>query len=214
MGRSTSLTHGVHTLSKFLKICVAVLAVLALSGTAVAGPTTAKITAAKVKKIAKAQIAKAAPTLTVKSAGTATNATNADNAAKVGGKTPAQLKTVIAAISSPTAVSDVGVGGTDVATVAFTVAAPSTMLLSATVELSGQTGETGRCVLGIDAVNASLGYEVDFATAGTSAMVLAANSPALPLTAGDHTARVRCFADAGSVAKSDAALQVTAVPTD
>lgn len=199
-------------MSKLLKICVAVLAVLALSGTAVAGPTTAKVTAAKVKKIAKAQIAKAAPTLTVKSAGTATDAANAANAAKLGGKTAAQLKTVIAAVSSPSAVSDLGSGGTDVATVDFTVAVPSTMLMSATVELTGQSGETGRCVLGIDAVNASLGYEIDFASAGAGSAVVALNSPALPLAAGEHTARVRCFADTGTVAKSDAALQVTAVP--
>jgi hypothetical protein len=196
-------------LSKLLKICVAVLAVLALSGTAVAGPTTAKITANKVKKIAKAQIAKAAPTLTVKSAGTATNAANAANAAKLGGKTAAQLKTVIAATSSASAVADVG-SGTEVASVDFTVAAPSTMIMSATVELVGNAGEQGRCILGIDDANASQSFETDFA--GSGALVLAVNSPALQVAPGTHTAQLTCFADSGTVGKDVVALQVTAVP--
>jgi hypothetical protein len=185
---------------------VAVVALsLAMIGTAVAGPSAAKITTAKVKKIAKAQIAKAAPGLSVGNAGT------------VGGRSVAQVKTVLAGNESPTVVSAIGFTGVAVVNVDFALPATSTVHLSGVVELSGDggLGDEGTCELKLDGVTKGLNFEAAFDDVGDdNSAVISALTTVSNVAAGSHVASLFCSQNegTGAIGKDDAAIQVTAVP--
>ena len=186
---------------KFLKICVAILAVLALSGTAVATPSAARLTATKVKKIAKKEIAKAAPNLSVKNAGT------------LGGKTAAQITPVLTTAQS-SSVINVPNGGVDVVQVAFVLNAASHIAVSGVVELQGaDSDERAQCLAKLDGSSISLGYETTFDDIGANNEAsLAVQGQSAAVAAGAHIVTISCSQLAGVVTKDDAAVQVLGVP--
>jgi len=207
-------------MNKFFKPSASILvAVLALSlagfGTAYAA---APISKAVVKKIAKKEIKKAAPTLAVDKANSATTAATATNANALGGKSLAQVQTVIAGNQNASVVGDIG-AGTDAVTVNYTLAAASKVNFSGTVELQGDgsTDDVAQCVIRNDGTTISLGYETtfdDIGAASTNPVVNVVLTSATSVAAGAHTAVLRCstIGGTGAILKDDAALNLVAVP--
>jgi hypothetical protein len=215
------------TTSKLLKPVVALLAAVTLVCVAVAGTSTAAPSArggvGQVKKLVAKQIAKAAPTLSVARAKTADSATTAataataSNAQAVGGRSLAQLQTVLDGATSTSVVNDIGTGGTDVVTLAYTLAAPSRVNFSGVVELGGDnsSGVTATCVIRNDGSLVSAAFETTFDDIGTNA-----NNPASDVVlssvgtvpAGAHVATLHCSRSASAVSKDDAAINIVAVP--
>lgn len=186
-----------------------VIAVVALSvalvGTAVAGPTAAKVTTAKVKKIAKKQIAKAAPKLSVK------------NASTVGGRSVGQLKTVLAGNQNSSVITSIGNVDTVMVSVAYTLAAASTVQLDAVAELDGDGSldDAAECFVENDGSTVGLLFEVTFDNAGSDNPTVNSVLATLPsVPAGAHLATLACnqVAGTGTVTMDDSAIQVTAVP--
>jgi hypothetical protein len=195
---------------KKISAAAVVLLIAALTLGMVGSATGAgSLTASKVKKIAKKQIAKAAPGLTVASA---------NNSTTVGGKSVAQIQTVVAGTQNSSVV-DIG-GGTDVVTLNYTLAAPSRVLFQGVAELDGDGGTTApgdeaTCVIRNDGSTISLNYEVAFDDIGTdnptAAVVLTSSSA---VAAGAHIATMRCSTanGTGPITKDDAALNIIGVP--
>ena len=200
-----------RTLIKSTAAALVVALALAISvvSTSTAAPAF-KLTAGKVKKIAQKQIAEAAPTLSVNKAKSADLATNAN---ALGGRSLAQVKPVLA-VAQNSAITAVPPGGLDVVTVSFTLAAPSTVALSSSIELLGaEADERALCNARIDGTTISLGYETTFDDINTSnEAVVSVVSGSANVAAGAHTATVNCVSLAGTVTKDDAALNVVAVP--
>lgn len=213
--------------SKLLKPAVALVPALTLVWVAVAGTSTAapaaRVGVGQVKKIVAKQIAKAAPTLSVAraktadSATTATTAATATNAQAVGGRSLAQLQTVLNGANSPSVVNDIGAGGTDVVTLDYTLAVPSRVNFSGVVELGGDNsaGVTASCVIRNDGALVSAAFETTFDDIGVNA-----NNPASDVVltsvgtvpAGAHVATLRCSRTTSAVSKDDAAINIVAVP--
>jgi hypothetical protein len=201
---------------------VAVLAIsLAMLGSAVAAPTTLKITKSTIRKIADKEIDKTAPTLVVakaNSATTATTATTATNADALGGRSLAQVQTVIAGAENQNAFPiGTGVAGTDVVTLNYTLAVASKVSFEAVVELEGDdtTADRAQCNIRSDGVIASSGYESSFEDANTAnpesnAIVTFLDN----VPAGAHVASMRCLqtSGTGTINKDAAAINIVAVP--
>jgi hypothetical protein len=203
---------------------VAVLAIsLAMLGSAVAAPTTLKITKSTIRKIADKEIDKTAPTLVVakaNSATTATTATTATNADALGGRSLAQVQTVIAGAENQNAFpigTGTGVAGTGVVTLNYTLAVASKVSFEAVVELEGDdtTADRAQCNIRSDGVIASSGYESSFEDANTAnpesnAIVTFLDN----VPAGAHVASMRCLqtSGTGTINKDAAAINIVAVP--
>ncbi len=203
---------------KYLKpsasILVAVLAIsLAMVGSAMAAPTTLKITTQTIKKIAKKEIKKAAPKLAVDKANSATTAATATNANALGGKSLAQIQTVVAGAQNASVV-DIG-AGTDVVTVNYTLAAASRVNFSGVAELDGDSGgDEAICSIRNDGNTISLSFETAFDDIGSDNPVEAVvMTSAATVAAGAHVATLRCSTvSGGPITKDDAAINLVAVP--
>lgn len=207
--RETAIVTSMPTLSKSVGAVVAVLALsVAAYGTAEAGPSAAKITVAKIKKVAKAEIAKAAPKLSVK------------NSSTVGGKTPAQLKTVVAGAQNSGVIGDLGTTSVPVVTLNYALAAPSAVNFQGVAELGGDGSDADTeayCSIYNDGDQISITFDVTFDDIGTDAVNPAVNvvlTSASTVAAGAHVAELRCRRDTNGTAvfKDDAAINIVAAP--
>jgi hypothetical protein len=186
---------------------------IVLAGTALAGPGA--ITKSQVKKIAKKQANKQitvrAPGLSVAravSADTATDAQNAQNANTVDGANASDLKTSSAFFQNGTFIADLGGSFVDVASATITTQGSGRILAAGSAELAGaDTDEVGACRIEIDG-SISLLYSSAPDDIGTSNQFVIAVNFAVTRPAGTYTARLRCFAAAGTISKDDAAISL------
>jgi hypothetical protein len=112
--------------------------------------------------------------------------------------------------------------GTDVLSVAYTLAAPSRVNFSSVAELVGSNGNSqASCSIRNDGASVGASFQTAFDDVGTNNPAsLVVLSSAAVVAAGNHTAAVRCFNDnpgagvgeGGVVAKEDVALNLIAVP--
>ena len=178
--------------------------VVAVGGTAIAGPLANKSALSKsekkqTKKLAQSEIQKAAPTLSV---------ANADT---VDGLDATALKVVSAATVNIALVSLTG-AYTPVATVNITTQAPSRILATGSVEMTGDTSdERAQCKLVIDGVSGPE-TETTFDDINTNNEAVVSMDFSVSRPAGTYTATVQCAALSGTVGKDDASINVWGIP--
>jgi hypothetical protein len=175
--------------------------VVALAGTAIAGPLATKSALNKaeknqVKKLARGEINKAAPGLTVANANT------------VDGANASDLKTSSAFDENTTQVASLGASFVDVATATITTHSAGHVLATGSIQLDGDdSGEAGACEISIDgsdsAIYSSAPDDIGFGNPDVIAVNFAVTRPA-----GTYTARLKCFASVGTVGKTAAAINV------
>ena len=179
--------------------------VVALAGTAIAGPLATKSVLVKaekkqVKKISKnqanLQIDQRAPGLSVANANT------------VGGLKASDLKTSSAFNQNTTFDSSLGASLVTVASATIATQSSGRILATGSASLFGATGdETGACLIQIDGTSSADYFtEPDDITDENDA-VIAVNF-AVTRPAGTYTANLRCRAASGTVGKSAAGINV------
>jgi hypothetical protein len=183
-------------------IVVAVLSlVAALAGSAIASPeaTTSALTKSKVKKIAKKQIRKLAPSLSVATANTATDAQNAANADALGGDPPSAFRTG-AAFTQLTTQPDLTTTEENIITASIAIEEPKTVIAMATIEAEAQAAGVHRvgCLMNIAGAQPNDVFADTIpATMDADETTLTVNF-ARELPAGTHDVALRCRRISGS----------------
>ena len=177
---------------------------VAVAGTAIAGPLATKSVLDKkekkqVKNIAKNQVNKLASGLSV------AKATNADT---VDGANASDLRTSSAFGENTTVIPSLGAAFVPVATATITTQAAGRILATGSAELFGANAdERGQCRIAIDGTN-SAAYEVAPDDIGANNEIVNAVNFAVTRGPGTYTASLDCRAAAGTVGKDDAAINV------
>jgi hypothetical protein len=178
--------------------------VVALAGTAIAGPLATKSVLDKpekkqVKKIAKNQVNKLAPGLSV---------ANAANAGTVDGANASDLKTSSAFNENTTFDSSLGTSFVNVASATITTQSSGRILASGSADLfGGEIDETGACQIVIDGTG-SADYHTEPDDIGAENNAVVAVNFAVTRPAGTYTASLQCRAVSGTVGKEDAGINV------
>ena len=115
------------------------------------------------------------------------------------------------AFASNAAVINVPGGGVNVVSTTITTHSTGNILISGTAELTGaDSDERAQCVIRVDGVGVSLGYETTFDDIGTNnEAVVAVNAGVADKPAGTYSIEMNCNTIAGTVTKDDASLIVS-----
>jgi hypothetical protein len=181
--------------------------VVALAGTAIAGPLATKAVLSKpekkqVKNIAKNQVSQLAPGLAVASANTANNANTVD------GANASDLRTSSAFDENSSRIDSLATTPVTVATATITTHGAGRILATGSAELFGaDADEQGACRILIDADDSTI-YHAAADDIGTDNRFIIAVNFAVTRPAGTYTASLQCYAEDGTVGKDDAAINV------
>jgi hypothetical protein len=205
--------------------------VVALAGTAIAGPLATKSVFSKsekkqVKQLAKDQVNQLAPGLAVASANTANaansantantagsastanTADNANNANTVDGANASDLKTSSGFDEDSSRIDPLGATPVTVAAATITTQSTGRILATGSAELFGADfGEQGACLILIDGTDSTIYHSAPDDIGTDNSFVIAVNF-AVTRPAGTYTASLQCYAEDGTVGKDDAAINV------